>query len=521
MSDLKEVIQRMLLPLQLSLGIFQIMKTTPLWAIVHCTLAYLLHCFHFPYTDYKQLEGFKGRVFKKVISHATAAGDVSRMKKQKGRKKSKKEGKYENVRSVIVDYMGKKFELEQKEGNKMVIKDGFVYYITDKMWETVLHIKEVAPQTVFVKDHKEIWDEVVTGDIMELEQVLDSVILDNRAVVRLDHDYFLPVNLLKSEDRVLKTLNLVALSLRSQNHIHWLIPVLLTLTAAVMGFSTTLSLYVGRLINKLFCGAIQFLCERLPLRWRRRVYFLGNWVENLKPSNDLELKVMKQSMCPLIAGGAKAHFQSSPLPCNMRPQVPTREARAKKYMLVSQPCGSLADCSVQEVGPFFFSCGESVYIEWTFNNHSNKCSLKAGVLERGHEKSLKPHDISVYIVGDNEVLIEEDIKILTCDRGATDKLEEGVEYSISVFGDVYYGAKGIPDGIDTVSVDVDCSSKKAIKLFKLALYMADQKSGSLKSYEPNAKTVSVRRFIESINAYVRSGYPPLYKLDKLENVFVR
>ncbi|XP_057835739.2 uncharacterized protein LOC131046092 isoform X2 [Cryptomeria japonica] len=194
MADLKEVVNSVLLPLQLSLGLLLIMKTTPLWAVIHCTLAYLLHCLCFPYTDYKQLGEFEGRVFKKVISHATTAGDVSKLKNQKDAQESKKEGKSQIDDTVSVVYLGKKFVLKRMEGNKMLMKDGPAYCITDKMWETVKYIEKMASKTVFVKNHKEIWEEVVTGDIMKFEEVLNSVILDNRAVIRLDHDYFLPVN---------------------------------------------------------------------------------------------------------------------------------------------------------------------------------------------------------------------------------------------------------------------------------------------------------------------------------------
>ncbi|GLJ08799.1 hypothetical protein SUGI_0096280 [Cryptomeria japonica] len=209
------------------------MKTTPLWAVIHCTLAYLLHCFCFPYTDYKQLQKFEGRIFKKAIFHATTAGDVSKLKKHKDPKQSEKEGKFEidgqvsvdylgqrfelrrkdentmlandgpayynlgemiekseNGRSVSVDYLGQRFvlqriegdkmlvkiELEKKDGEKISMKDGPAYYITDKMWETVKYIEKVVAKTVFVKDHKEIWEEVVTGDIMEFEVFVSTMI---------------------------------------------------------------------------------------------------------------------------------------------------------------------------------------------------------------------------------------------------------------------------------------------------------------------------------------------------------
>jgi len=43
------------------------------------------------------------------------------------------------------------------------------------------------------------------------------------------------------------------------------------------------------------------------------VYSLGKWVENLKPSNDLQLKVVKDDICVVIAGGAKVDKEDATL----------------------------------------------------------------------------------------------------------------------------------------------------------------------------------------------------------------
>ncbi|GLJ08817.1 hypothetical protein SUGI_0096590 [Cryptomeria japonica] len=560
MPELKDIVGRVLLPLQLSLGIWQIMKMTPLWAIMRCTFAYLLTLLCFSDTHYNKLKGFQGHVFKKVISHATTAGDVSKLKNSKGRKDSNNPD--ENDKTVSVVYLGQDFVLKRTGGNKMLVfelerkdgemtamKDGPAYYITDEMWETVLYISKVAEATVFVKNLKEIWEEVVMGNIMQFEEVLDSVILNNRSVIRLDQDYFLPVNLLKAEDKLLKILNLLGLFLQTQKHVHWLIPALLSFTSAVMGFSTTIRLSIDSLINRVLCGTVHMVCDRLPLPIRRRVYFWGNWVENLKPCNDLQSKIVKDNICTLVAGGAKAHFgslddcESLAHPRNIRVlvtkvgktteqkvpdwnclpylYVPFKHNCAKGHLDTFGDFESLAVGSVDpnkncKLGPFFFRC-ESVYIEWIFDTTYLRCSLKAGVFTCCKaEEFLKPHVI---------VFDEEDIKIFTYDCCKVDNHENGEKNFVSVFGGGCCGAdqehnRLIMDGIDTASVDVDCSSNEAIKLFKLAFYMAEQKSGSLKSYEPNNKIVSVRGFVESINAYVRSGYPPLYKLNKLEKVVV-
>ncbi|GLJ08798.1 hypothetical protein SUGI_0096270 [Cryptomeria japonica] len=518
MTTVKKVVQTVLLPLQLSLGIFLIMKTTPLWAVIHCTLAYLLDCLYFPYTDYKQLHGFKGRVFKKVVSHATTAGDVSKAKKQKVPNKPKNLGELiansEMGRSVSVVYLGQRFELQRMEGDKMQVNIGFerkdgekismkvgpAYYITDKMWETVQYIVKLPPETVFVKNHKEIWEEVVTGDIMEFEEVLDSVILDNRAVVRLDHDYFLPVNLLLTEDKLQRTLNFVGLFLNTQKQIHWLIPACLSFTAVVMGFSTTLRLSIVGWIGKVFCRGLQFLCELLPLAMRRSAYSWGSWVERFKPSNDLQSKIVRGNVSVLIAGGAK--FES--------------ESKIERI--------NFADCSVDEIysggGPVLFGCDsksdsscDSVYIEWIFEN-AQKCLLKFGrVASKEVRSSLKPGHVELREVRSSLKADNTDIE-----SGDGHCSTKEIKFFTSDFPKAQESL--MADDIHTPSLDIECSKEEAIKLFIFAAYMAELQSGSLKSYDSNSKTVYVHRFIESINAYVRSGYPRLHKL-YLEGVVVR
>lgn len=150
-----------------------------------------------------------------------------------------------------------KFEVNRKDRDKTSMKDGpAYYYIRKKMWETVLYIKKVASTIVFLKNHIEIWEEVITSDITEFEEVFDSMILDNHSVISLDHDYFLPVNFFLSEFKLRMTPNIVGLLLKTQNPIHRFIPTLLTFIATVMGFSTTLRLYVGGFIDKVLSKGI-------------------------------------------------------------------------------------------------------------------------------------------------------------------------------------------------------------------------------------------------------------------------
>ncbi|GLJ08789.1 hypothetical protein SUGI_0096060 [Cryptomeria japonica] len=284
---------------------------------------------------------------------------------------------------------------------------------------------------------------------MEFEEVLDSVILDNRKVIRLDHDYFLPVNLL-SEFKLLMTLNFVDLFLDTQKHIHWLIPALLTFTAVVMGFSTTLRLSVGGFIGKVLSRGIQWVCDLLPLPMRRRVYYWRSWVDLLRPSNDLQSKIVRGNISVLITGETD-------------------------------------------------SSSHSVYIEWIFDNAQQKCLLKAGRVA-SKEVMLNKADDSYIVCCDGDCSRKE-IKVFTFDCRKPNESLMAVD-------------------IHTASVDIDCSIEEAIKLFIFVAYMAELKSGSLKSYDSISSTVYVRRFVESINAYVRSGYPALHIVE-LKGVVVR
>ncbi|GLJ08795.1 hypothetical protein SUGI_0096230 [Cryptomeria japonica] len=284
------------------------------------------------------------------------------------------------------------------------------------------------------------------------------------------------------------TLNFVGLFLKTQRHIHWLIPACLTFTAVVMGFSTTLRLSIVGYMGKILSRALQWVFELLPLTMRRRVYYWGNWVDLLKPINDLQSKIVRGNISVLVAGGAKFYSPSLAGPI------------ISAERLVDEIC--------RRDGPFLFKCdsksdssGDSVYIEWIFDN-AEKCSLKAGrVASKDVRLSLK-EDHTYIVCCDGDCSTKEVIKFFR-----SDCCEENKSL--------------MKDDKHTASVDIDCGTEEeAIKLFIFAAYMAELKSGSLKSCERNSSTVYVRRFVESINAYVRSGYPPLYKLE-LQGVVVR
>lgn len=203
-------------------------------------------------------------------------------------------------------YLGREFFLERKDGNKLFVNGKMCYYITDAMWQTLLPMGEVKREYVFLKGYKGFWESVVAGGVMMFLEALDRIILEKEyPVMDSDADWLLPVNLSLSEEKVVKMLNLVGFFLQTKK-VFWLIPTLLSLASAVLEFNTKLRKWIYSKINLLFCCSMHLLCGKLRYSMRRQVYSLGKWVENLKPSNDIELKIVKGDICAPIAGGAKA-----------------------------------------------------------------------------------------------------------------------------------------------------------------------------------------------------------------------
>jgi hypothetical protein len=183
------------------------------------------------------------------------------------------------------------------------------YYITHIIWYELNYTAEALrdPNTVFVKSYKEIWEQVATGRDLTFEEVLDCLILDNQSMRRVEgSSWLLPVDLSVSEEKLLKVLNLAGLFLQTKK-VYWLIPVLLSLISTVMEFCTPLRIWIYDNINLLFCYLMHIMCDPLPRSLRKQIYSLGKLVENLKPSNDINLKATRCTITAIIAGGAKVH----------------------------------------------------------------------------------------------------------------------------------------------------------------------------------------------------------------------
>ena len=98
------------------------------------------------------------------------------------------------------------------------------HYITDVNWYYLRCLDTcLMPQdrrhypAVFLRNHKQFWDQVATGGVMSFEEVLDCLIVEHYDFRPLPfHDLLLPVDLSVSEQKLLKVLNLVGLFLQTR-----------------------------------------------------------------------------------------------------------------------------------------------------------------------------------------------------------------------------------------------------------------------------------------------------------------
>jgi hypothetical protein len=111
------------------------------------------------------------------------------------------------------------------------------------------------------------------------------------------------------EEKLLKVLNLEGLFLQAKKS-YGVIPTLLSLKSVVLEFNTPLREWIYNNINLVLCQAIHIICDKMPYSKRRHVYSLGNWVENLKPSNDIKVNVVEGNICDVIGGGDKSHKEN-------------------------------------------------------------------------------------------------------------------------------------------------------------------------------------------------------------------
>jgi hypothetical protein len=372
-EGVKTTLGNVLLAFQVCLALWQILKLTPLGAVVQGVTGWLLRplCLSPTYTG---LHSLPGRVFKKV--------DFFWVLEKSFYPPRRKRCDGDEIRFV---YLGADFHLERRgtgtgtDKNMLFVNGKMCYYITQGIWNELastaaeLALPEVQ-RVVFLKNYKEIWEHVATGRYMTFEEVLDSLVLENQTRRRLGgSSWLLPVDLSVSEEKLLKVLNLAGLFLQTKK-VYWLIPVLLSFISTVMEFCTPLRIWIYGKVN-LFCHAMHLICDRLPRSMRMQTYALGKMVENLKPSNDIKLKVTRGDITAIIAAGAKVHTEGA---LTLVPLFVLEDAATEKT-LHCQPI----DC-------------DPIDIECRFNASTRSCIIRAttfdeisvGCLSRSHFLSI-------------------------------------------------------------------------------------------------------------------------------------
>jgi len=280
------ILDYVLLAFQLCLAFWQIMKFTLLGVLIQGVIGCLLRPFCSS-TAYAQLQRCDGLVFKRANCYVLQPDIPS----------ERSIGRYE-VDKIILHYLGSESILERRGSHKnmLFINKQMRYYITPIIWEelqTLGHVLRIAvaaeddhaavetaaraasakydhvaaavaaaeaasaantaadaiydaaassaslrTPAVFVKSWREIWEEVITGDIMTLEEILDGIILySQRVSVRLNDDWLLPVNTSVSKGKLPRILNLVGLFLQAKRvNVHWFLPTSFIIISALLEF---------------------------------------------------------------------------------------------------------------------------------------------------------------------------------------------------------------------------------------------------------------------------------------------
>lgn len=304
-EEVKAILGNVLLAFQLCLGLWQFLKLTPLGALLQGVVGCLLRPLGLS-PSYTRLQCLPGRLFKRVPYFYVFERRLDPADR----------GEWEDD-EIRFSYLGADFHLVRRgtDKNMLYVNGKMCYYITTKIWNELADLAFVNAaevlSAVFIENYKEIWEHVATGRDMTFEQVLDHIILDSHTRRRTEgSSMLLPVDLSVSEEKVLKMLNLAGLFLHTKK-VYWLIPVLLSFVSTVLEFTTPLRKGIYEKINALFCCAMHVICDPLPRSMRSHIYALGKLVDNLKPTNDIKLKVTKGNITATIAGGAKVHTEGT------------------------------------------------------------------------------------------------------------------------------------------------------------------------------------------------------------------
>jgi len=179
----KATLGNVLLAFQVCLALWQILKLTPLGALVKGVMGWLLRPLGLSLAN-TRLKCLPGRVFKSVhYFFALQAPLYATPTKQ-----------YDDD-EIKLCYLGKPFHLERRgtDKNMLLVNGKMCYYITQIIWNELADTaadpslaQAQISNAVFIKNYKEIWEHVATGRDMTFEEVLDSLILDNQVMQPLE-----------------------------------------------------------------------------------------------------------------------------------------------------------------------------------------------------------------------------------------------------------------------------------------------------------------------------------------------
>lgn len=298
-EEVLSILSKLLLGLQLCLGIWQTCKLTPVGAVMKGIIGWILRPLGLS-PVYAWLHSSPGRVFKMVRCIKMLPPDETRASPWRR----------SDTTEIRSSYLGVPFHLERK-GNRLFVDGKMAYYITDVNWDFLEGMNSWLTDNrftaVFLKNYKQFWEQVATGRVLSFSELLDCFIVECYDYMPSDYnEWILPVDLSVSEEKLLKLINLGGLFVQAKNA-NGVAGTVLSLTSAVLEFNAPLREWIYGKINLVFCWLMRYST-------RKQVYSLGNWVHNLKPSNEVELRVGKRDrICAVIGGGAKAHKEGATL----------------------------------------------------------------------------------------------------------------------------------------------------------------------------------------------------------------
>ena len=195
----ESIFAKFVLGLQVCLALWQVIKLTPVGAVIQGFTGYLLRS-----EAYDMLRSCPGRLFKTVRCLKMLPTDEARTLEMDDN---------DTTPQILTSYLRVEYCLQRKgkgeKRNQLFVNGSMTHYITDVNWyylrclDNCLMPKDPNTQedrrqypAVFLRNHKQLWDQVATGGVMSFFEVLDCLIVEHYDFRPLHfHDFLFPVNL--------------------------------------------------------------------------------------------------------------------------------------------------------------------------------------------------------------------------------------------------------------------------------------------------------------------------------------